>query len=145
MAKSMRSKRKRMFRALKREKYAKKELVKLKQLLGVGDQEMKEAGSTEAGGQSGATEGSDKTTQGSASTEDTSMEVVSEETGKMDVDRKTSGKKNISMKDLRDEHGTYPVWVSGRQIKKAKARRQGKKAKRAGKGRRTAKGKGLEW
>ncbi|KAI8511529.1 hypothetical protein Bbelb_106290 [Branchiostoma belcheri] len=137
MAKSMRSKRKRMFRALKREKYAKKELVKLKQLLGVGDQEMKEAGSSESGG--------DKTTQGSASTEDTSMEVVSEETGKMDVDRKTSGKKNISMKDLRDEHGTYPVWVSGRQIKKAKARRQGKKAKRAGKGRRTAKGKGLEW
>ncbi|XP_078676713.1 protein LLP homolog [Branchiostoma floridae x Branchiostoma belcheri] len=141
MAKSMRSKRKRMFRALKREKYAKKELVKLKQLLGVGDQEMKEAGSTEAG----ATEGGNKTTQESTSTENTGMEVVSEETGKMDVDRKTSGKKNISMKDLRDEHGTYPVWVSGRQIKKAKARRQGKKAKRAGKGRRTAKGKGMEW
>ncbi|XP_078596859.1 protein LLP homolog [Branchiostoma floridae x Branchiostoma japonicum] len=140
MAKSMRSKRKRAFRALKREKYAKKELVKLKQLLGVGDQEMKEAGSSQAGA------ADVKTTDVSKSTEDNSMEVVTnEDTCKMDVDRKTSGKKKISMKDLRDEHGTYPVWVSGRQIKKAKARRQGKKAKRAGKGRRTAKGKGMEW
>ncbi|CAH1265153.1 protein LLP homolog [Branchiostoma lanceolatum] len=142
MAKSMRSKRKRAFRALKREKYAKKELVKLKQLLGVGDQEMKEAGSSQSEGTA-----AEKSTQDSKSTEDTSMEVVANEDtcGKMDIDRKTSGKKKISMKDLRDEHGTYPVWVSGRQIKKAKARKQGKKAKRAGKGRRTAKGKGLEW
>ena len=47
-----------------------------------------------------------------------------DENGSMDIDSK---KVEINGKTLRDEHGTYPVWVSSRKIAKIKGK--GGKAK----------------
>merc|ERR1711894_517902 len=96
MAKSLRSKRKRKFRALKREKNAPRELAKLKQVLAlhkdvIQDEEMKDLVTV------------------------TDAKKIQEDKAKkaegMDVDSKT----------LKDKDGQYPEWMNQRQIGKKKA------------------------
>ncbi|KAJ9576308.1 hypothetical protein L9F63_006808 [Diploptera punctata] len=105
MAKSLRSKRKRKLRAIKRERYAKKELAQLKKVLGInenGDVEMDNI--------------SDIATVTDAKTIQQNKENPESE-GKeaMETDEK---KQKYSKKTLRNEHGNYPIWLSAREVKK---------------------------
>lgn len=114
MAKSIRSKRKRMLRNIKRERYAKKDLEKLKQMVALAekdkDTEMKDLytvteplGSAKSAGEPSGSDG-------------------------MDVDKKARDPKT-----LRDENGHYPVWMNSRRVKKHKKRLQGMAKKKENK------------
>ncbi|XP_044269894.1 protein LLP homolog [Tribolium madens] len=116
MAKSIRSKWKRKCRAIKRERYGKKELERLKKTLGIDDSQSdnKDVNKTEI------------------------SEVVNvvdaksmKNKGENDEQMKTDTKKRVfNPKTLRDEHGAYPVWLHPRKIAKNKS----KKAKKVKKG-----------
>jgi len=114
MAKSLRSKWKRKMRAIKRERYAKKELTRLKKVLGIeenGDVEMKNIENI-------ATVVDAKAIK--ADTEDVSKENVVQEENEgeekelMQVD---PVKQKYNKKTLRDEHGNYPEWMSRREVR----------------------------
>ncbi|XP_052063577.1 protein LLP homolog [Mytilus californianus] len=115
MAKSIRSKHKRKMRAIKRERYGKKELETLKKTVttdvasAIKEEDMKEMFTVRKGS-------------------DVVQEIRDEEN--MDLD---SGKK-YNTKTKLDEHGNYPVWMNSRQIKKQKKKNKTQKTKRAGKG-----------
>nr|XP_022300105.1 18 kDa learning-associated protein of slug-like isoform X1 [Crassostrea virginica]XP_022300106.1 18 kDa learning-associated protein of slug-like isoform X1 [Crassostrea virginica]XP_022300107.1 18 kDa learning-associated protein of slug-like isoform X1 [Crassostrea virginica]XP_022300108.1 18 kDa learning-associated protein of slug-like isoform X1 [Crassostrea virginica] len=106
MAKSIRSKRKRMLRNIKRERYAKKELEKLKQVVALAekdkDADMKDLYTV---------------TDPLGSTNKSADEPSG--SGSMEVDTK-----NRDPKTLRDEDGHYPVWMNSRRIKRHKKRLQ---------------------
>lgn len=98
-------------RAIKRERYGKRELEMLKKTVGhvdINDEEMKEIYTVRKG-----------------------SEVVEEKKDEesMDLDSKKYNKKTKL-----DEHGNYPVWMNSRQIKKQKKKNKILKNKRAGKG-----------
>ncbi|XP_075536240.1 protein LLP homolog [Dermacentor variabilis] len=132
MAKSLRSKWKRKMRAKKRERYSVKELAKLKEMLAAAatsksDVDMSDTCTIVDGKQVAdrAVESSDPSgtqADGQASTE-------------MDVDKPV---RKYDPKTLRDEHGSYPVWMSQRAIRKLKAQ-QGR-----GKSRKSASHKGVK-
>jgi len=114
MAKSLRSKWKRKMRAIKRERYAKKELAQLKKVLGIeenGDIEMKniENITTVVNAKTIRTDTKD-VSEGNILLE----ENEGEEKELMQVD---PVKKKYNKKTLRDEHGNYPVWMSRREVK----------------------------
>jgi hypothetical protein len=101
-------------RAIKRERYAKKELTRLKKVLGIeenGDIEMKNIENI-------ATVVDAKSIQ--ADTEDASEEKILQEENEgerkelMQVD---PVKQKYNKKTMRDEHGNYPVWMSRREVK----------------------------
>ena len=109
MAKSLRSKRKRKMRAIKRERYGKKELEMLKQTVeGINntkDEEMKEIYKVRKG-----------------------SEVIDEMKNQDTMDVDTDAKK-YNKKTKLDEHGNYPVWMNSRQIKKQKKKNKVQKNK----------------
>lgn len=121
MAKSLRSKWRRKCRAVKRERYGKKELERLKKTLGIDDKgEVKDVQMEEAEQIINFTTADEiKKKQ----KEETADDVVT------DVDMEDI-KKKFNTRSLRNANGAYPVWVHPRKIKKAKA----KKGKGKGKG-----------
>ncbi|KAG7455956.1 hypothetical protein MATL_G00246650 [Megalops atlanticus] len=126
MAKSLRSKWKRKMRAEKRKKNAPKELARLKTVLGLdgkGEIAMKDV--QEIATVVPAEKVKEKV-------EDVDMEGDDADASKMDMDSKRN------KKTLLDEHGQYPTWMSQRQAKKIKGKRNAKKGK-------AKKKKGLAW
>ncbi|XP_036374129.1 protein LLP homolog [Megalops cyprinoides] len=129
MAKSLRSKWKRKMRAEKRKKNAPKELARLKTALGLdgkGEINMKDV-------QEIATVVPAEKVK---KVEDVDVDMEGDDgelyASKMDMDSKRN------KKTLLDEHGQYPTWMSQRQAKKMKGKRNTKKAK-------AKKKKGLAW
>ncbi|KAJ8381740.1 hypothetical protein SKAU_G00025180 [Synaphobranchus kaupii] len=125
MAKSLRSKWKRKMRAEKRKKNAPKELARLKSTLamgGKGEISMKDV--EEIATVVPAEKLKEKVADVDMKGED--------DTGKMDMDGKRS------KKTLLDEHGQYPTWMSQRQAKKMRGKRNAKKGK-------AKKPKGIAW
>ncbi|XP_063049332.1 protein LLP homolog [Engraulis encrasicolus] len=119
MAKSLRSKWKRKMRAEKRKKNAPKELARLKSALGI-----------EGKGEIAMKDISEIATVVPAEklkerAEDVDMEGGGDDCGKMDMDGK------LCKKTLLNEHGQYPTWMSQRQMKKQKAKRNPKKPGKA--------------
>ncbi|KAJ8979657.1 hypothetical protein NQ317_006368 [Molorchus minor] len=131
MAKSLRSKWKRKCRAVKRDRYGKKELDRLKKTLGIEDTQnatnvpMKEL--AEVITFTTATDIKEK-----RRTEQKDEVVTS-----MDMEEIKS---KCNTKTLRNEHGAYPVWVHPRKIKKISNKRK-KVGKKKAKGKVTKKNK----
>ncbi|XP_076152836.1 protein LLP homolog [Alosa pseudoharengus] len=114
MAKSLRSKWKRKMRAEKRKKNAPKELTRLKAALGhegKGEITMKDISeiSTVVPAEKLKAKPGDVDMEGEGGA------------GQMDLDGK------LNKKTLLNEHGQYPTWMSQRQMKKQKAKRNPKK------------------
>jgi len=101
-------------RAIKRERYAKKELARLKKVLGIeenGDIEMKNTENITAVVNAKTIRTDTKyVSEGNILLE----ENESEEKELMQVD---PVKKKYNKKILRDERGNYPVWMSRREVK----------------------------
>ncbi|KAE8615443.1 hypothetical protein XENTR_v10008523 [Xenopus tropicalis] len=114
MAKSIRSKWKRKMRAEKRKKNAPKELARLKNVLAKGSEvlmdDVKEIATV---------------VPSKKINEKTDMDVDAPEgdSSKMDMELKRN------KKNLRDQHGQYPVWLNQRQQKKLKSQCGKKKGK----------------
>uniref|UniRef100_A0A1E1WZ05 Uncharacterized protein n=1 Tax=Amblyomma aureolatum TaxID=187763 RepID=A0A1E1WZ05_9ACAR len=127
MAKSLRSKWKRKMRAKKRERYSVKELAKLKEMLAA------------AAGSKNDSEMSDmctvvdtkQATERAVESDEPSGTQADDQMGTMDIDKPV---RKYDPKTLRDEHGTYPVWMSQRAIKKLKAQHGRKSRKSTHKG-----------
>ncbi|KAG6456698.1 hypothetical protein O3G_MSEX009906 [Manduca sexta] len=126
MAKSLRSRWKRKCRAIKRERYAVKELARLKKMLGVKEEEKTDAekevmetdqvifldaGEIKKNKNKKAAklaEPAEMDEDAEMSSDDENVEVVAD-----------SGKKRIfSTKTLKDQNGQYPVWLHKRKIAK---------------------------
>ncbi|CAH0546127.1 unnamed protein product [Brassicogethes aeneus] len=119
MAKSMRSKWRRKCRAVKRERYGKKELERLKKTLGIDDtKEEKDVQMKEV---------SEIVT---FTTADKIKEKKKDEKDDMvtDVDLMDI-KKKFNTRTLRNENGAYPVWVHPRKRKVTKNKKGNKKGK----------------
>lgn len=106
-------------RAVKRERYGKKELERLKKTLGVKANEVTSA--------SGSTE--EMIDVSDVVTVTTKEEILvkqrkNDEESAMDVD--VNGRK-FNSKTLRDQNGSYPIWVHPRKIRKQK---KGKKTQK---------------
>ncbi|KAJ8704841.1 hypothetical protein PYW08_012161 [Mythimna loreyi] len=136
MAKSLRSRWKRKCRAVKRERYAVKELARLKKMLGVKEEDKPSEITTEevmdsdqvifldAGAISKkADKKNKKKAQEAAEAAEEDVEMSSDDE-KIEVD--DDGKKRVfSTKTLKDQNGQYPVWLHKRKI--AKLNKVGKK------------------
>lgn len=136
MAKSLRSRWKRKCRAIKRERYAVKELARLKKMLGVKEEDKPAEITTEEVMESdqvifldaGAI-GKKKDKKNKKKVEEVPKEAeedveMSSDDEKIEVD--DDGKKRIfSSKTLKDQNGQYPVWLHKRKI--AKITKTGKK------------------
>lgn len=115
MAKSIRSKWKRKCRAIKRERYGKKELDRLKKTLGIEDSH--------------------------SDSKDVNMSEISEVVHVVDAksiksndesveEMETDTKKRVyNPRTFRDQHGAYPVWLHPRKMK-SKSKKGKKKAKK---------------
>ncbi|KAJ8706650.1 hypothetical protein PYW07_012728 [Mythimna separata] len=140
MAKSLRSRWKRKCRAVKRERYAVKELARLKKMLGVKEEDKPAEITTEevmesdqvifldAGAISKKAEKKNKKkaqeeAEKAAAAAEEDVEMSSDDE-KIEVD--DDGKKRVfSTKTLKDQNGQYPVWLHKRKI--AKINKVGKK------------------
>ncbi|XP_069705208.1 protein LLP homolog [Periplaneta americana] len=130
MAKSLRSKWKRKMRAIKREQYGKKELARLKKMLGIedenGDIEMKNI-STIA---TVVDAKSIPSVQDEPSKENAAVRVEEGEEV-MEVDKV---KEKYNKRTMRNEHGNYPQWMSSREVRRRaianKVRKQKQKKKK---------------
>lgn len=132
MAKSIRSKWKRKCRAIKRERYAVKELARLKKMLGIKeDDTSKEVMDTEAANQeeqvifldAGDLKKKKKKKPKPAPEEEDVPMSSDEENVEVEAD---NGKTRVfSTKTLKDQNGQYPVWLHKRKI--AKMNKIGKK------------------
>ncbi|XP_022833997.1 protein LLP homolog [Spodoptera litura] len=136
MAKSLRSRWKRKCRAIKRERYAVKELARLKKMLGVKDEEKPETTTDEvmesdqvifldAGALKKNADKKNKKKKEKEIAEEADEDVeMSSDDEKVVVDGE--GKKRVfSTKTLKDQNGQYPVWLHKRKI--AKLNKTGKK------------------
>ncbi|CAH0698198.1 unnamed protein product [Spodoptera exigua] len=136
MAKSLRSRWKRKCRAIKRERYAVKELARLKKMLGVKDEEKPETTTDEvmesdqvifldAGALKKNAEKKNKKKKEKEVAEEADEDVeMSSDDENVVVDG--DGKKRVfSTKTLKDQNGQYPVWLHKRKI--AKLNKTGKK------------------
>ncbi|XP_035457298.2 protein LLP homolog [Spodoptera frugiperda] len=136
MAKSLRSRWKRKCRAIKRERYAVKELARLKKMLGVKDEEKPETTTDEvmesdqvifldAGALKKNAEKKNKKKKEKEIAEEAAEDVeMSSDDENVVVDG--DGKKRVfSTKTLKDQNGQYPVWLHKRKI--AKLNKTGKK------------------
>ncbi|CAH2064897.1 unnamed protein product, partial [Iphiclides podalirius] len=128
MAKSIRSKWKRKCRAIKRERYAVKELARLKKMLGVKDEDKQpdEVMDSEQvifldAGQIGK---KNKKKEKPAPEADEDVEMSSDEEN-VEVAGDGGEKRIYSTKTLKDQNGQYPVWLHKRKI--AKMNKVGKK------------------
>lgn len=115
MAKSIRSKWKRKCRAVKRERYGKKELDRLKKTLGIDEAQtdVKMTEITEIATVTTAQEIKDKQAENKQTEENMDLEDYL---------------KKYNPKTLRDKNGAFPVWLHPRKVKqrKAKKRKQAK-------------------
>nr|CAI5831418.1 unnamed protein product [Callosobruchus analis] len=120
MAKSIRSKWKRKCRAIKRERYGKKELERLKKTLGIVDEP----------GKSSDVPMKECEEIITFTTAEEIKKKREEPKDIMDVTEMDDIQKKFNPKTLRNENGAYPVWLHPRKIKKSKAKKQkSKKAK----------------
>uniref|UniRef100_A0A6P7F336 Protein LLP homolog n=1 Tax=Diabrotica virgifera virgifera TaxID=50390 RepID=A0A6P7F336_DIAVI len=127
MAKSLRSKWKRKMRQVKRERYGKKELDRLKKTLGIEDKPGEASTSTT---DATMTDLSDVITFTTA--DEIKKKRKEKEQDKDIMDQSTlEDLKKFNAKTLMDANGAYPVWVHPRKIKKSKKSKdkKGKKSK----------------
>ncbi|XP_046397260.1 protein LLP homolog [Ischnura elegans] len=113
MAKSLRSKWKKKMRAVKRVRYGKKELEKLKLIVGTGsktDVDMENI---------------------SEIATVTDATAIKEKKESEDVESMEVGDRKFNKKTFRDQNGTFPVWMSQRQVKKKTKSIQQKKKKKS--------------
>ncbi|XP_013138364.1 PREDICTED: protein LLP homolog [Papilio polytes] len=127
MAKSIRSKWKRKCRAIKRERYAVKELARLKKMLGIKEEEKTTEEVMESeqviyldAGEIGKRKKKEKPPP------DVEEDVeMSSDDENVEVSAENGEKKIYSSKTLKDQNGQYPVWLHKRKI--AKLNKVGKK------------------
>ncbi|KAM3955060.1 protein LLP homolog [Aphomia sociella] len=128
MAKSLRSRWKRKCRAVKRERYAVKELARLKKMLGIKEEEKVTESEVMESDQVIFLDA------GQINKEQIKMKVVEEDPEdvemssddeKVEVDGEDGKKRIFSTKTLKDQNGQYPVWLHKRKI--AKINKVGKK------------------
>lgn len=115
MAKSIRSKWKRKMRAVKRERYGKKELDRLKKTLGIKEGDGASTSTTVTAGD--AVDISDVVT---ITTKEEILQKQREENEGTGMEVDVAGRK-FNSKTLRDQNGTYPIWVHPRKIRRQKA------------------------
>ncbi|XP_074594902.1 protein LLP homolog isoform X2 [Brevipalpus obovatus] len=116
MAKSLRSKRQRKMRAIKRVRYGEKELARLKKMLETEDETVERVDVTRHRNREQSTTTS---TEKSQSPEGQKMEV--------DNNGKSEPKKARKSGTLMDENGSFPVWMHPRQRKKMVKKLKSKK------------------
>lgn len=122
MAKSTRSKWRRKCRAVKRERYAVKELARLKKTLGIDENAPTDANMTELSEIATVTDA--KTIKESIKLKEAAAKEI-EQSAKMEEDNN----RVYNKKTLRDQFGNYPVWMSQAKIAKhKKGRIKSKKA-----------------
>jgi len=139
MAKSLRSKWKRMMRAIKREKYGVKELAKLEEMVkatrdrealeksGVKFIDLNQLKTRSAKSVEAIDPTTGKPVEGDAVMGAVETPVAGEAgVEKMELDVET--KRNS--KTLRDKHGQYPIWMSQRNIEKIKKKSKRLKSKK---------------
>ncbi|XP_026325700.1 protein LLP homolog [Hyposmocoma kahamanoa] len=135
MAKSIRSKWKRKCRAIKRERYAVKELARLKKMLGIKeDDKTKEVMDTEIANQEEQVifldagelkkKKKNKSKRKPAPEEEEDVPMSSDEEN-IEVEGDNGKTRFFSTKTLKDQNGQYPVWLHKRKI--AKMNKVGKK------------------
>ncbi|XP_063391860.1 protein LLP homolog [Cydia fagiglandana] len=143
MAKSLRSRWKRKCRAIKRERYAVKELSRLKKMLGIKEEEkVKESEVMESDQviflDAGEVKNKKNKKKAKAAEPEPDPEDVemSSDDEKIEVEGEDGKKRVFNSKTLKDQNGQYPVWLHKRKI--AKLNKIGKKnvKKRAKKRRR---------
>ncbi|KAH7966175.1 hypothetical protein HPB49_014114 [Dermacentor silvarum] len=133
MAKSLRSKWKRKMRAKKRERYSVKELAKLKEMLAAAAGTSKS--DVDMSDMCTIVDGKQVADRAVESSEPSGTQADGQASTEMDVDKPV---RKYDPKTMRDEHGSYPVWMSQRAIRKLKAK-QGR-----GKSRKSAPHKGVK-
>ncbi|XP_012229056.1 protein LLP homolog [Linepithema humile] len=119
MAKSLRSKWRRKCRAVKRERYAAKELQRLKKTLGIDDSVSKDVEMSDI------TEIATVVDAKKVKEDVKAKQAVNTNEEQMEVE----GARVYSRKTLRDQYGNYPVWMSQKKIKHKKGRAKSQKAK----------------
>ncbi|XP_049884418.1 protein LLP homolog [Pectinophora gossypiella] len=127
MAKSIRSKWKRKCRAIKRERYAVKELARLKKMLGIKEEDKKPEESEvmesdqviflDAGEIAKKNAKKTKKQKIKEAEEQEDVEMSSDDE-KIEVDDGDKGKRIYSSKTLKDQNGQYPIWLHKRKIAK---------------------------
>ncbi|XP_075989948.1 protein LLP homolog [Anticarsia gemmatalis] len=129
MAKSLRSRWKRKCRAIKRERYAVKELARLKKMLGIKGEEGEKSTAEEVMESdqvifldAGAINKQKEAKETAKEEEDVEMSSDDE---KVTVEGDDGKKRVYSTKTLKDQNGQYPVWLHKRKI--AKMTKVGKK------------------
>ncbi|KAI8431413.1 hypothetical protein MSG28_015935 [Choristoneura fumiferana] len=140
MAKSLRSRWKRKCRAVKRERYAVKELSRLKKMLGIKEEEkVKESEVMESEQviflDAGEMKNKKKKQKEPEPEAEEDVEMSSDDE-KIEVEGEDGKKRVFNSKTMKDQNGQYPVWLHKRKI--AKINKIGKKnvKKRAKKRRR---------
>ncbi|XP_045783000.1 protein LLP homolog [Maniola jurtina] len=135
MAKSIRSKWKRKCRAVKRERYAVKELARLKKMLGVKEEEKVNESEVMESDQvifldAGQMNKKKKKKQEpkAAPEEDEDVQMSSDDE-KVEVDGENGKKRVFSSKTLKDQNGQYPVWLHKRKIAKLAGKKKTLKKK----------------
>ncbi|XP_026490693.1 protein LLP homolog [Vanessa tameamea] len=131
MAKSTRSKWKRKCRAIKRERYAVKELARLKKMLGIKEEEkVNENEVMESdqvifldAGKIGKKKKEEKPPE-----EEEDVEMSSDDE-KVEVAADNGKKRIFSTKTLKDQNGQYPVWLHKRKVAKLTQTKKGLKKK----------------
>ncbi|CAH2083400.1 unnamed protein product [Euphydryas editha] len=132
MAKSIRSKWKRKCRAIKRERYAVKELARLKKMLGIKEEdkvtenEVMESDQViffDAGELSKKKKKDEKPPE-----EDEDVEMSSDDE-KVEVSGDNGKKRIFSTKTLKDQNGQYPIWLHKRKIAKLSTSKKNLKKK----------------
>ncbi|GBP19994.1 Protein LLP homolog [Eumeta japonica] len=123
MAKSIRSKWKRKCRAIKRERYAVKELARLKKMLGLKDE--KNASQDEVMSEIkdqviflDANKPSTSDSNVKIQNEDPDDVQMSSDDEKVEVSGDNGKTRTFSTKTLKDQNGQYPVWMHKRKIAK---------------------------
>ncbi|XP_026747900.1 protein LLP homolog [Trichoplusia ni] len=139
MAKSLRSRWKRKCRAIKRERYAVKELARLKKMLGVKDEEKPESTTAttgevmetdqviflDAGALTKKAKKKQKAKEAAETVKDDEEDVEMSSDDENVVVEDDGKKRVFSTKTLKDQNGQYPVWLHKRKI--AKITKTGKK------------------
>ncbi|CAK1592652.1 unnamed protein product [Parnassius mnemosyne] len=131
MAKSIRSKWKRKCRAIKRERYAVKELARLKKMLGIKEEDKQPESEVMESDQvifldAGQIAKNKKDKKKEQPLPDVEEDVeMSSDDEKVEVSGENGEKKVYSTKTLKDQNGQYPIWLHKRKI--AKLNKVGKK------------------
>ncbi|XP_045456117.1 protein LLP homolog [Melitaea cinxia] len=132
MAKSIRSKWKRKCRAIKRERYAVKELARLKKMLGIKDEEKVTESEVMESDQViffDAGELSKKKKKEEKPQEEEDDVEMSSDDEKVEVSGDNGKKRIFSTKTLKDQNGQYPVWLHKRKIAKLSTSKKNLKKK----------------